>query len=1025
MRLEMKEDMKKSMALKTLLRAPLKALLTFLLIAAASFALFSRVTDYAVTTRENRKAENFYYANASLSNYVPNTYVETEYVNSPDGTTSTGYGFMYKMEQKPEPTKQQMEEFKSLPGVTLVDKHYLGAGRVEDYKRLNRLEHSGSSSGYFLFEGTYKGYEDANSNPSILCDHVSLKFDDVKVIACDGGPEIERSFTVSNIPLGDMYYAKSPYTREFYDNLKIGSRCLMLALNSGWRRESVGESGIHFYPQDWGEGSLSVIDGEPDNYLETEPFARQKSWLNAIEHNNHVFEIEYTSDMRIVTRGGMISEGRIFTQGDTDVCVVSTEFLKENGLSVGDNIRIRLGDQIYHDFLGALAETNSEDDRQIIYPEKVPEYVKTVEVTIVGAYDDPNKNSAYPLNPNTIYLPSALMPEEIANLEPDFREIVLFVEDTRDIEAFHKAVVAFAEEVGCDLEFDDGGWLEVKDSLRMGALTSFLTTLLYVAGAVLSLFLAVYLYIGRNMKSYAIMRTLGVPGKAAEHSVLLPFVAVSVLAMPLGGITGLYYAQSMAAKALARMADSAPKEYVPDTTLPVSIVILCLLAELSFVSLTAYFFLRSIKQTPPLELLQEGSQKKASKQKEPAPKVQETVLAMPDLSKLSVTGEAIAQGTYGAVRHVASYIVRHMRRGITKTAVSLILAVVLTAGIGTLVLANVTYRDAYYTTNVHGSASAYSLTSARALSTSPLIKNFYCHDTFSIRVEGSKSDHIMTISNDLMRYMGNCTVNYADGYDISAFEGTAQLCLVGKEAAKELDVSPGDEIGILSSMLYTMLKKGVAAEEDVSVYKMYKVIGIVDSEDANVSKSIFSGIRCDLQRLFSMDFDVDKCEFILTDNDKVDEMEVLLEEELNKSIIYSPGPSYHLDTSGLVNIQRIRSLLASLFPIAVAAALLIGLFGPLLVILQSTQEASYLRILGVTKKRVRCMLVFEQLALCIAGIILTAALLALYNLNLFARSIETLALCWALYLCGAACGAVTASVLVTRRKVLELLQVKE
>ena len=224
MRLEMKEDMKKSMALKTLLRAPLKALLTFLLIAAASFALFSRVTDYAVTTRENRKAENFYYANASLSNYVPNTYVETEYVNSPDGTTSTGYGFMYKMEQKPEPTKQQMEEFKSLPGVTLVDKHYLGAGRVEDYKRLNRLEHSGSSSGYFLFEGTYKGYEDANSNPSILCDHVSLKFDDVKVIACDGGPEIERSFTVSNIPLGDMYYAKSHYTREFYDNIKIWRR---------------------------------------------------------------------------------------------------------------------------------------------------------------------------------------------------------------------------------------------------------------------------------------------------------------------------------------------------------------------------------------------------------------------------------------------------------------------------------------------------------------------------------------------------------------------------------------------------------------------------------------------------------------------------------------------------------------------------------------------------------------------------------------------------------------------------------
>lgn len=51
--------MKKSSALKTLLRSPLKSLLTFLLIAAASFALFSRVTDYAITTREAGKAESF------------------------------------------------------------------------------------------------------------------------------------------------------------------------------------------------------------------------------------------------------------------------------------------------------------------------------------------------------------------------------------------------------------------------------------------------------------------------------------------------------------------------------------------------------------------------------------------------------------------------------------------------------------------------------------------------------------------------------------------------------------------------------------------------------------------------------------------------------------------------------------------------------------------------------------------------------------------------------------------------------
>ena len=168
-----------------------------------------------------------------------------------------------------------------------------------------------------------------------------------------------------------------------------------------------------------------------------------------------------------------------------------------------------------------------------------------------------------------------------------------------------------------------------------------------------------------------------------------------------------------------------------------------------------------------------------------------------------------------------------------------------------------------------------------------------------------------------------------------------------------------------------------------------------------------------------------ECVFTLVDNDKVDKLETLLEEELDKSIIYSPAPSYQLNTGGLTSIQRISALLESLFPIAVAAAVLIGIFGPLLLILQSAQEAAYLRILGVTKTRTRCMLVFEQIALCMAGIILVAVSFILCRPGIFVSSQETFVFCWTLYLLGCICGAVIASVLVTRHKALELLQAKE
>ena len=108
--------------------------------------------------------------------------------------------------------------------------------------------------------------------------------------------------------------------------------------------------------------------------------------------------------------------------------------------------------------------------------------------------------------------------------------------------------------------------------------------------------------------------------------------------------------------------------------------------------------------------------------------------------------------------------------------------------------------------------------------------------------------------------------------------------------------------------------------------------------------------------------------------------------------------------------------------IAIAAALMIGIFGSGLVIMQSAQEAAFLRILGVTKKRARCMLVFEQVFLCIAGIAFVAAGAALYSPGMFARSADTLAACWLLYLAGCICGAFAAAMQVTRLRALELLQ---
>lgn len=1016
--------MRKTIALKTLLRAPVKTLLTFLLIAAASFALFSRVTDYTVTTRETKNAKSLYHAVASLDNEVPDIPVIPEPIYSPDRTSGVYYDYLYETEDKPWLTEEEIKEFTSLPGVTLADTRYMTAGLVEDYKR---MVGDGEYGGRVILEATYAGYEDG---PSVPEDHIQLKFDDVEVIACEPGPEMEKSFMTQPVPLGDTSYAPSPYTREFYDSLEKGCRCLVMVDNTGHTVD--GERYIYFRPHMVGEGAFCVIDGLPDNYLETEPFARQKGWVDVINHNNSVYDVVYTSDMRAIpkfnTQRLIISEGRFLTAEDTDGCVVSADFLKEHGLSVGDSIHIQLGDRLCYG--GARAEYENERGGVVFDDRMIPEYVKSREIAIVGAYSAGEKNPVYGPSPNTIYVPSSLLPVEIPD---DYKigpgELSIFAEDAGEIEEFYEAARQFAKKVDLRLVFSDRGWLDVKDSFAMGAFISLLTTVLYVAGAALSLFLAVYLYIGRNKKSYAIMRTLGVPGRAAAGSVVLPFVAVSALAVPIGGIAGLGYAKHSAEKALLHMADTAPAGYVPDAEIPAGVLIPCLLSELLFVSLVSYFFLRGMKKTPPLLLLQEGAKVTSGMAGFYDAKMQKdtAALAKPDMAKLAVLGEWTPQRNYGSVRHVAVYIWNHMRRGIGKTAVSLILAIVLAAGIGTFVLAKITYQDAFYELGVKGEASDFTFTSAVDLSKSPLVKDFYCYDSFCVRLQGIKQDITMTVTNDPVRNMGiDCKVRYAEGYDVSALEGTGQLCLVGEDLAKKLDISIGDEIHMMSDVLYSILKSGESGDDAVSAgYKAYKVVGIAESDDVNIRNGIFAGIRSDLSKLFSMDFTVDHCQFTLADNERLDELDEILEEKRDGSVMYSPNPSYHLDTGGLADIERIRGLLDALFPIAVAAAVLIGLFGSFLVILQSAQEAAFLRVLGVTKKRARCMLMFEQIMLSMAGIVFVLGGIALSSPGLFARSAQLLASCFGLYLWGCVCGASAAAVQVTRRRILELLQVKE
>ncbi len=1015
------KEMRKSIALKQLLRAPLKTLLTFLLIAAASFTLFSRVADYAVTTRERENAMGYYKGVAALDNTTPETVLEFE-----------DFSYIIDGEKKPWPTDEQLQEFSSLPGVTLAETRYMTAGLIEGCKRIFGKEEL--DEGTFVMEGGYAGYEEASEGK------VYLIFDNVKPLT--GNMEFEPKEPIRVLCPSSEYYLgkKNPYPKTYWDSLKKGSRCLVVGILDN----ILGISGfaMEYVTQAQGQEDLfRVVEGLPEHYLETEEFTFYKELIEVVEQAADVYDIVYTSDMNSIPyvneRSMVISQGRPLTAKDPAGCVVNEQFLEENGMSVGDTIRIQLGDRLFNQSYSMGAQPYNA--------ESMSKFTDTVELEIIGAYQFNKRyterisDRLWNYSESTVFVPASLLPVEVpADHQVEVSEFSVFIENAKDIESFLRESEPLVTEMGINMRFSDRGWMNVKDGLETGARISLLTTALYLVGTALALFLAVFLYIGRSKKPYAIMRMLGTPGKAARNAILLPFAVLCMIAMTLGGMIGLSYAQGTAAVAIEEMVELVPDEFVPNARISASTVLLCLVLELGFTALLTLFFLRRMKRIPPLELLSGNLvHTRAWKRKGQDAAPPSSIPVKPELSKLPIGVAKPSRRRYGSVRQVSAYVMRHMRRGLTRTAVTFALAVVLTAGVGTLVLARLTFRDIFHEVDVKGALRGFSSSTMQELSQSPLVQDFYYQTSYRVRINGVDASTKMVFTNNVDQYASDFTedykIQYAEGFDASSMEGMGPLCILGNETAELYGVKPGDSIGLLSDVMYFGLAEIEMFQEDEkrlkeareNATKQYKVIGVIESKDMDIATGIFGAINDIAESMYSNPFIVESSEFILADNTRYEELNDFLARVKAHDYGFGMTSSYYLDAEEMKNMDRICRMLEELFPIAVAAAVLLGIFGPGLVILQSAKEAAFLRVLGVTKKRTRCMLAFEQIILCVIGTLLVIAALAIYNPGRFLRASETLAFCSSLYLLGSICGILLASLLVTRHKVLELLHIKE
>ncbi len=164
--------------------------------------------------------------------------------------------------------------------------------------------------------------------------------------------------------------------------------------------------------------TIVKLEGSAESYLESEEGALWKQTLDEMEINHHGFPVLAVDKLGYqvaFARGGTrIVEGRDFTEDErtqgSKVCVISQNLAAENGLSVGDTIRMQtygIDPNIRSNYEKVVCQSNFPS--AAVYSHTLGFTSEMESYTIVGIYRQQNawknQDDNYGFTPNTIFVP--------------------------------------------------------------------------------------------------------------------------------------------------------------------------------------------------------------------------------------------------------------------------------------------------------------------------------------------------------------------------------------------------------------------------------------------------------------------------------------------------------------------------------------------------------------------------------------------------------------------------------------------
>ena len=376
------------------------------------------------------------------------------------------------------------------------------------------------------------------------------------------------------------------------------------------------------------------------------------------------------------------------------------------------------------------------------------------------------------------------------------------------------------------------------------------------------------------------------------------------------------------------------------------------------------------------------------------------------------------------------YLARLMGRNFGRSLLCLLLAGLLAFAFGVLTVLRGIYGELYRNVEVKGDfTGGLSYTRAVKISECGYVRDpFYEFVAQDGMIEMESAAIILTNRLDVRV---SEPVEWLEGWDEETAMNTEEKVLVMYSThAERFGFQLGDMVRVNEGSWWQNviafgtdpLKPGETSMERRDARRpFFRLVGIIQTEFQQETAFIPAAARYKLLFLVPK-LNLDIAEYTLVDYHQAAEFREYARGELDKE---ETPVRFHMDTSYADRIYKIHQLIETLYPLTIAAALLLGGVLPGLTVLHGSKQISVLRALGAKIGKCVGIYTLAQVLCAFAGLILGFILVILIQKPDLRTVARPFGLYLAAHLAACALGSGVFAWLCARKRVLEQLQAKE